>query len=155
MKIVIDMPKEMWEQVKAGYFPADVDECVEHGTPLPNIDVIDTWLRENVYTCEDFLYDVDHIDTADDHIDVIASLQNVLHMIVKGEPYDYAYHWTNKIGRNYVNDYIFIDMISKDDVLSIDDWKPVIDNFNDAKKFASALTDMLNNIRKEEGKDEL
>lgn len=80
-----------------------------------DINKIDTWLRENVYTSIDFVYDVDHVFT-DDHIDVIASLQNVLHMVLKGEPYDYAYHWTNKVGRNIVNDDIFVDMLRKEEI---------------------------------------
>lgn len=40
-------------------------------------------------------------------IDIIASMQNLLHEIITGLPYDYAYHWTNKVGYDGIVDTIF------------------------------------------------
>lgn len=35
MQIVIDIPKEMWEQVKDGYVPLGISKYLKSGTPLP------------------------------------------------------------------------------------------------------------------------
>ena len=45
-----------------------------------------------------------------DLVDVIASLYEILHAIVKGEPYEYMFHWANKCGSD-VDDHLFVDMI--------------------------------------------
>ena len=45
-----------------------------------------------------------------DLVDVIASLYEVLHFQVTGEPYDYMWHWANKAG-SWVNDKLFMEML--------------------------------------------
>lgn len=35
MQIVIDIPKEMWEQVQDGYVPLGISRYLKNGTPLP------------------------------------------------------------------------------------------------------------------------
>ena len=48
--------------------------------------------------------------TCVDLVDVIASLYELLHYQVTGEPYDYMWHWTNKVG-GWVNDKLFMEML--------------------------------------------
>lgn len=45
-----------------------------------------------------------------DLVGVIASLYEVLHFQVTGEPYDYMWHWANKTG-SWVNDKLFMEML--------------------------------------------
>ena len=45
-----------------------------------------------------------------DLVDVIASLYEVLHATVTGEPYQYMFHWANKCGSD-TNDMIFVDLV--------------------------------------------
>ena len=35
MKIVIDIPKEMYERIKDGYVPLGISKYLKNGTPLP------------------------------------------------------------------------------------------------------------------------
>ena len=54
----------------------------------------------------DIMYD-EFIDESDvDIIGVIASLHNLLYEAVTGEPYDYMFHWANKLGA-WCNDDLF------------------------------------------------
>lgn len=71
------------------------------------------WLRENVFKNTDIMYndwlweqelDKDNVDT--DLIDIIATLHNIIYELVIGEPYNYMFHWCNKIGAD-CNDHIF------------------------------------------------
>lgn len=71
------------------------------------------WLRENVFKNTDIMYndwlwdqeiDKDNVDT--DLIDIIATLHNIIYELVTGEPYDYMFHWCNKIGAD-CNDHVF------------------------------------------------
>lgn len=48
-----------------------------------------------------------------DLVDVIASLYELLHHQVTGEPYDYMWHWTNKAGAE-VNDKFFDELLQKE-----------------------------------------
>ena len=35
MRLIIDIPEEMWELVKEGYFPLGISKCLKNGIPLP------------------------------------------------------------------------------------------------------------------------
>lgn len=65
---------------------------------------IRNYLIDNVFRNPDVMFskDRDEIDLPE----IIASLYEVLHKTVTGEPYEYMYHWANKIG-SYVKDDLF------------------------------------------------
>jgi hypothetical protein len=48
MQIVIDLPEEMWEQVKDGYVPLGISKYLKNGTPQPKTG---RWLSHKEY-CE-------------------------------------------------------------------------------------------------------
>lgn len=55
------------------------------------------------------MYSDDARDVGPHHIDliyVIASLYEELHKVVTGEPYEYMFHWANKVG-SWVEDDLF------------------------------------------------
>lgn len=79
---------------------------------------ITSWLIVNVFRNSTIMYN-DNIRGNDinndvDLIDVIASLHNLLYEAVHGEPYDYMFHWANKVGSD-CSDNIFDDMEEGDD----------------------------------------
>lgn len=47
-----------------------------------------------------------------DLIDIISSLHNLLYEAVTGDLYDYAWHWTNKIGE-WTDDHYFDELIGR------------------------------------------
>lgn len=63
----------------------------------------------------DFLWDepidFDNVDTT--VIDIIATLHNLLYESIAGKPYDYMWHWCNKIGSD-CNDHAFDDLLKGD-----------------------------------------
>lgn len=74
------------------------------------------WLKDNIFQNYNIMFN-DNIrevfsdnpnrpDEPIDLVEVIASLANLLYKEVHGEPYDYFFHWANKIGA-YVDEYFF------------------------------------------------
>ena len=85
--------------------------------------MIRAWLVENVFRNPDImLSDERFIETYGDpgektEIDmceIIASLYEILHQTVTGEPYEYFFHWANKCG-SWVEDQLFIDLLKGGD----------------------------------------
>lgn len=68
---------------------------------MVDINKVNGWLKDVVYRDPDVIYDEDKHYFL---LDVVASLQNLLNYAVTGEPYNYAFHWTNKIGYNGIDD---------------------------------------------------
>ena len=66
---------------------------------------IDDFLRFTVYRNSDLLPNEN--DDILYLIDIIASMQNLLHEVITGSRYDYAFHWTNKVGYDGIDDTIF------------------------------------------------
>lgn len=58
-------------------------------------------------------------DIIDTLIAMVFSLHNLLYKEVTGELYDYMWHWTNKIGINYIDhkwcDHYFDDIMESED----------------------------------------
>ena len=74
---------------------------------------ITRWLIDNLFRNEtimfnDFVRGENYCNDVD-LIDVIASLHNLLYESVNGEPYDYMFHWANKVGSD-CTDNIFDNM---------------------------------------------
>lgn len=61
------------------------------------------WLQEQEI-------DKDNVDT--DLIDIIVTLHNIIYKLVTGRPYDYMFHWCNKIGAD-CNDHVFDELIDR------------------------------------------
>lgn len=87
-----------------------------------NLEKIRSWLVENIFRDPDImLSDSRFIEvygdpgekTEMDMACVIASLYEVLHQEVTGEPYNYFFHHANKCGA-WVEDNMFTDMIGGD-----------------------------------------
>lgn len=63
------------------------------------------WLIENVFRDPEIMFLCPFAPNSDiDLLDVIASLYNELHLSVKGEYYDYMFHWANKCGADVEED---------------------------------------------------
>ena len=79
---------------------------------IEQLDEIRTYLVENVFRDPDIMFsdecrgNRETYSTAD-LPEVIASLYEVLHREVTGNPYGYFFHYANKIG-SWVEDYLFI-----------------------------------------------
>lgn len=83
------------------------------------LEIVKGWLVENIFRDPDImLSDSRYIEVYGDpgehtEIDmcyVIASLYEVLHETITGEPYAYMFHWANKCGA-WVDDDLFTKMI--------------------------------------------
>ena len=76
-------------------------------TRIKNIDDIRAYLIENIFRNPDIMFsdDRDIIDLPD----VIASLYECLHILITGEPYEYMFHWANKIGSYVDDDQLFME----------------------------------------------
>lgn len=76
------------------------------------LDEITKILKEGIFRNDKFIpaYNEDYEFTYNNVVyyldDVIASLHNYLYECVTGKPYDYMWHWSNKIG-NWCDDDIF------------------------------------------------
>lgn len=72
------------------------------------LDKIFKWLIDNIFQNYNVMYndnirnvypdELMKLDEPFDLVEVIASLANLLYEEVHGEPYDYFFHWANKIG---------------------------------------------------------
>lgn len=67
-----------------------------------DIDFITDWLKWNIFRNEKIMWaDLPAVEINGreyDLVDVIATLHNMLHEALTGEPYDYMWHHANKIG---------------------------------------------------------
>ena len=61
-----------------------------------DLDKIRAYLVDNVFQNEDIMFSDDRDIT--DLPEIIASLYEMLHRVVTGEPYNYFFHYANKIG---------------------------------------------------------
>lgn len=73
---------------------------------MKNIDDIREYLIENVFRNPDIMFSDERNNI--DLPEIIASLYNCLHLVVTGEPYDYMFHWANKVG-SYVDEQLFME----------------------------------------------
>lgn len=65
---------------------------------------IDGYLHYNVYQNHEIMF---NDDCCDNYVpEIIAGLQDFIHMLIEGKPYDYAFHWANKIGADVARNFI-------------------------------------------------
>ena len=70
------------------------------------------WLIENIFRNSDIMFD-DNIRRDDiDLVEIIASLYEMLHREVTHEPYEYMFHWANKVG-SWCEDQLFINLLKE------------------------------------------
>lgn len=69
-------------------------------------------LIEDVWRNDHVMYCIDD-DTKSDLIDIVTTLHNLLYEAVTGAPYNYAFHWANKIGC-WVDDQYFNELIGRE-----------------------------------------
>ena len=81
---------------------------------MKNIDDIRAYLVENVFRNPDIMLSKDREKI--DLPEIIASLYEVLHRTVTGEPYEYMFHWANKVG-TYVDDQLFMEGENEEKIL--------------------------------------
>lgn len=72
---------------------------------------ITEYLKEKVWRNDDVMFELD-TDKMGDLVDIISSLHNLLYECVTGERYNYAWHWTNKIGSDTL-DNVFDNIINE------------------------------------------
>ena len=77
------------------------------------LEEVRVWLIENVMEDVEIMFSDVIRETKPDLVEVIASLYELLHVVVTGQSYNYMFHWANKIGAWVENDHIFTDMIGK------------------------------------------
>lgn len=79
------------------------------------LNIIKWWLIDNIFRNSTIMFD-DNIrrDTIDniDLIEVIASLYEMLHREVMNKPYEYMFHWANKVG-SWCEDQLFINLLKE------------------------------------------
>lgn len=73
---------------------------------MKNLEQIREYLIENVFRNPNIMLSEERDET--DLPEIIASLYEVLHRTVTGEPYDYMFHWANKVGA-WVDCDLFLD----------------------------------------------
>lgn len=71
-----------------------------------DLQVIREYLINNVFKNGNIMFSDDRGDNDVDLPDIIASLYELLHQEVTGEPYHYFFHFANKIG-SWVEDDVF------------------------------------------------
>lgn len=78
------------------------------------LDEVRLWIVDNIMRNADIMLLSDEIrNDKIDLVEVIASLYELLHREVTGQPYNYMFHWANKCGAWLENDNIFTDMIER------------------------------------------
>lgn len=70
------------------------------------LEKIREYIIDNVMTNENVMFSNDRFNSVVDLPEIIASLYELLHQQVTGEPYHYFFHFANKIGA-YVEDDLF------------------------------------------------
>jgi len=73
---------------------------------MKDIDDIREYLIENVFRNPDIMFSDERNNV--DLPEIIASLYNCLHLAITGEPYDYMFHWANKVG-SWVDEKLFME----------------------------------------------
>lgn len=68
------------------------------------LDKIRNYIITNVIRNPNIMYEGLIRDLGDDPVDIIASLYEELHKEVTGKPYEYMFHWANKIGSDCRDD---------------------------------------------------
>lgn len=66
-------------------------------------------IKEKVWRNANVMFELD-TDEIGDAIDMLSSLHNLLYEAVTGKRYNYAFHWTNKIGSDTL-DNVFDDIL--------------------------------------------
>lgn len=97
------------------------------------LDNLREWLIWHVFRNEDYMFlpyyasggrsyreDEDRKDRISNLLAMVASLYNLLHKEVKGEKYEYFFHWANKVG-SWVEDNVFDDILSGGKELNFND----------------------------------
>lgn len=79
---------------------------------MVDINLVNNWLKDEVYRNSEVLYNEYYHYFL---LDVVASLQNLLNYAITGKPYNYAFHWTNKIGYNGIDDSLLDECIKEDE----------------------------------------
>lgn len=76
-----------------------------------HLNSITSYIKEKVWRNGDVMYPQEDLELNDNVcvmlVDILTSLHNELYKEVTGEYYDYAFHWTNKIGAFDPEDHIF------------------------------------------------
>ena len=80
------------------------------------LDNLREWLIWHVFRNEDYMFLPYHGNDEDSDritnlLAMVASLYNLLHKEVKGEKYEYFFHWANKVGA-WVEDNVFDDILT-------------------------------------------
>lgn len=84
------------------------------------LNAITEYLKENVWRNHDIMFamNTDNVSDIDESfwklLDIVTSMHNELYKEVTGDYYDYAFHWTNKIGACEPDDDLFEDMGSSE-----------------------------------------
>ena len=81
----------------------DAEKALEQKICI-KLDQIREYLIDNVFRNPDVMFSKERYEK--DLPDIIASLYEVLHRTVTGKPYEYMFHWANKIGA-WVEDDLF------------------------------------------------
>lgn len=63
---------------------------------------ITEYLKENVWRNPDIMYELD-TEEIGSLVDIISTLHNLLYECVTGVRYNYAWHWTNKLGMDILD----------------------------------------------------
>ena len=80
------------------------------------LNAITTYMKENVWRNDEMMFTMNTDDVGDIDVnfwklvDIATSLHNELYKEVTGDYYDYAFHWTNKIGACAPIDDLFEDI---------------------------------------------
>lgn len=81
--------------------------------------VIAHWIENKIMRNSDIMFNDDcrgDSPSGNDDIDlveVISSLFEIIHRMALNEPYEYMFHWANKIGSYVENDHIFTDLLEE------------------------------------------
>ena len=84
----------------------------ERALPENDLNTIRSWLINNIFRNETIMFDVNIRRDDIDLVEVIASLYEILHRVVMQEPYEYMFHWANKVG-SWCEDQLFINLIKE------------------------------------------
>ena len=101
IEIEINSLEDMCDLMCYNKIPQRRDACMTE----KELDKIREYIIDNVMTNEDIMFSDDRIDSVD-MPEIIASLYELLHQQVTGKPYQYFYHFANKIGSD-VEDNLF------------------------------------------------
>lgn len=82
------------------------------GMDETKLDAIEQYLIDNVFENPDVMFSDECRGEEVDLVSIIAGMFEYLHIMVKGEPYEYMFHWANKIGA-WVEEKRFDEMICR------------------------------------------